>query len=73
MERQQITSTNISSIGYDATNETLEVEFHNGGIYQYFQVPEAVYLELMSASSKGSYLHHQIKSRYQYKKIFEEY
>jgi KTSC domain-containing protein len=69
MERQQVSSSNIRSIGYDATNETLEVEFHSGGVYQYLNVPEPVYSELMSASSKGSYLNSQIKTRYQFRKV----
>ncbi|WP_432454536.1 KTSC domain-containing protein [Agarivorans sp. QJM3NY_29] len=42
---------------------TLEVEFHNG-VYQYFDVPQYIYDELMSASSAGSYLHHNIKNTY---------
>jgi KTSC domain len=69
MERQQVSSSNIRSIGYDTTNETLEVEFHSGGIYQYLNVPEPVYSELMGASSKGSYLNSQIKKQYQFRKI----
>jgi KTSC domain len=69
MERQHVTSTNIRSIGYDIISETLEVEFHSGGIYQYLNVPELVYVALMNASSKGSYLNSQIKMHYQYKKI----
>jgi hypothetical protein len=69
MERQHVTSTNIRSIGYDIISETLEVEFHSGGIYQYLNVPELVYVALMSASSKGSYLNSQIKKHYEYKKV----
>ena len=69
MERQRVTSTNIRSIGYDATNETLEVEFNSGGLYQYFNVPETVYTALMRASSKGRYLNDQIKDRYRYQAV----
>ncbi len=69
MDRQDVTSTNIRSIGYDNDSGMLEVEFHNGGIYQYLNVPELVYAAMMSASSKGSYLNSQIKKQYEYKKI----
>ena len=69
MERQKVTSSNIRSIGYDTRSETLEVEFHSGGIYQYLDVPEPVFSQLMNASSKGSYLNSQIKKRYQFRKI----
>ena len=69
MERQRVTSTNIRSIGYDATNGTLEVEFNSGGLYQYFNVPETVYTALMRAASKGRYLNDHIKDRYSYQEV----
>lgn len=43
MNRTSVTSSNIASIGYDPSSLTLEVEFTDGSIYQYFDVPEAVY------------------------------
>jgi len=64
MDRQRVSSSNLRSIGYDATSSTLEVEFNSGGVYQYSGVPEAVYEALMRASSKGSYLNNHIKDRY---------
>lgn len=42
MNRKSVTSSNIASIGYDETSETLEIEFKNGGVYQYFDVPQGV-------------------------------
>ncbi|MBU4457089.1 MAG: KTSC domain-containing protein [Nanoarchaeota archaeon] len=69
MERQRVSSTNVQSIGYDVGNGTLEVEFHNGGIYQYFGVPETAYTGLMRASSKGGYLNDHIKDRYRCRKL----
>ena len=69
MIRQSVSSSNIRSIGYDTESRTLEIEFHSGGIYQYFNVPESVYNALMSASSHGSYFHRHIKDQYQWTKI----
>jgi hypothetical protein len=69
LDRKYVSSSNIHSIGYDAENQILEVESNSGGIYQYFGVPEYVYDELMAASSHGTYLHQNIKGRYQYKRI----
>ncbi len=63
MDRIPVSSSNISSVGYDQDSQTLEVEFLGGGVYQYFQVPSSVYEEFMSASSKGRYHHQNIKSR----------
>jgi hypothetical protein len=39
MNREAVTSSNIASIGYDEDSQTLEIEFLNGGLYQYFDVP----------------------------------
>ena len=61
MERQSVSSSNLASIGYDTTSNTLEVEFYNGSIYQYFDVPEHEYQALMCAESKGRYFDANIK------------
>jgi hypothetical protein len=69
MNRQAVTSSNIASIGYDANSQTLEVEFLNGGVYQYFDVPHHIYNGIMSADSHGQYLAQNIKGVYRYSKI----
>jgi hypothetical protein len=48
---------------------TLEIEFHDGGLYQYRSVPASVHAGLMGAASKGSYLAVHIKNRYPAHKI----
>lgn len=55
MEREHVESSNINEIGYDPESQTLEIEFLNGSIYQYFDVPEHVYTELRTADSKGEF------------------
>lgn len=69
MIRHPINSSNIRSIGYDSESQTMEIEFHTDGIYQYFNVPESIHNALMSASSHGSFFHHHIKDRYKWRKI----
>jgi len=69
MDRQIVKSSNLKSIGYDQSSNILEVEFLSGGIYQYFKVPSQIYLELMKATSKGSYFHKNIKNKYKYNHI----
>lgn len=69
MNRQPVSSSNIASIGYDADSQTLEIEFLNGGVYQYFDVSQHVYEDLMSASSHGQYLARNIKGTYRYSKV----
>jgi len=69
MKRQQVESSNLASIGYDVENEILEVEFKHGGVYQYFEVPENVYRELMNADSHGKYFAANIRNDFKYEKI----
>ena len=64
MERTSVSSSNLSSVGYDPESLTLEIEFNNGGIYQYYDVQDHIYSEFMGADSLGSYFHHNIKNVY---------
>src|ERR1700704_1301342 len=57
MEREMVASSNVVSIGYDAGTETLEIEFTGEGVYQYYNVPEPLYQQLMASDSKGKFLH----------------
>lgn len=69
MERKTVTSSNLLSIGYDASLLILEVEFKNRSIYQYFGVPKRIYEDLISAQSVGGYLNKHIKKLYKFKQI----
>lgn len=69
MERKPVQSSNIAAIGYDYISLTLEVEFLNNSIYQYFDVPQNVYDDLMKASSHGQYLAKYIKGFFRYSKV----
>jgi len=66
MERISVHSSNVAEVGYDPETMTLEVMFHNGSIYQYFQVPQSVYEKLILADSVGGFLNSQIKNLYEY-------
>lgn len=69
MDRIPIDSSNISSIGYDENSGTLEIEFHSGAVYQYFDVNINVYKAIMEASSKGQYFAQHIKGYFRYVKV----
>lgn len=69
MGRIHVSSTNISSIGYDEATETLEIEFLSSAIYQYFNVPLNMHEQLMQAGSKGKFLHRHIKNKYPYSRV----
>lgn len=69
MKRTQVKSSNLISIGYDEDTKTLEIEYHNGGVYQYFNVQPKVYARIMVAPSIGRFFHQVIKPNYSYKKV----
>ena len=69
MNRQSVSSSNLSSVGYDSSTSTLEVEFNSGSVYQYSNVPASVHSALMSASSHGQYFNANIKNSYSYRQV----
>jgi len=69
MDRVRVVSSNVYSIAYDSKQRILEVEFNDRTIYHYFEVPDHMHVELMRASSKGSYLASHIKGKYRYRQI----
>lgn len=69
MKRQPVNSSTVAEVGHDEPSRILEVLFRNGTLYQYFDVPEREYQELIGASSVGQYLNAQIKGRYRYARV----
>lgn len=69
MNRAPVTSSTIASVGYDQASSTLEVEFINGRVYQYFDVPSVVHNALVSADSVGTYFNQEIKGVYRYARV----
>jgi len=64
MERQAVSSSNIVAVGYDEDLQLLEVEFLNGSVYQYMNVPSVVYTQLIEASSAGQFFNTHVKNAY---------
>jgi hypothetical protein len=69
MDREFVQSTNLRSVGYDAGDMILEIEFRSGGIYQYSNVPPEIYEALMLEPSKGRYFDRHIKERYRFRRV----
>jgi hypothetical protein len=69
MERSPVNSSTVASAGYDLPTTTLEVEFTNGNVYQYFDVPDLVYQEFRQAPSPGQFLNANIKGSYRYARV----
>lgn len=57
-------SVAVKSFDYDAKQKILRVEFMNGSIYQYHDVPKSLYSELEKAPSKGRVFNTQIRDKF---------
>jgi hypothetical protein len=67
MHRVPVDSSSIDSIGYE--KNILEVGFRNGGVYQYFDVPEETLIMLLQADSKGRFFNQNVRGRYASKRL----
>ena len=61
MDRKQVSSSLVASVGYDADEEVLEIELQDGKVYQYRDVPEETYQGLLDADSIGRYFNLHIR------------
>lgn len=64
-----VRSSNLNAVGYDSINHILTIRFNNGTVYEYYRVPMHTYTGLMSAGSKGSYHHRNIRGHFKYRRI----
>lgn len=69
MNRVGVKSSNIKSIGHDSATNTLEVEFNNGGVYQYHDFTSGHYGSFTGAQILGSHFHANIKNNFKFSKI----
>ena len=64
MERQEVDSFGLTSVGYDEKEQVMEVEFkRTGGVYLYFDIPKNVYEGLFSAECIDRYFLRHIKRK----------
>lgn len=67
---ESVDSTCFSEIGYDEDHEILLVRFlESDSLYEYYDVPEDVYEDLLNADSPGGYYNDNIKGYYDYDQL----
>lgn len=70
MKRTPVDSSSLRSLGYDAAQQVLEVEFASGALYRYEQVPAAAVQALLQADSLGRHFNQVFKAQhYAYRRI----
>lgn len=61
-------SSNVEEVTFDDQTDTLTVTFQGGEKYDYMNVPASVYRAFQAAPSAGSFVHRQLKGRYNYER-----
>lgn len=62
--REPVVSSALTTVGYSKRLRALEIEFHDGSIYRYLEVPRFVHRELIAAESKAGYYNHHVRGKY---------
>lgn len=69
MERRKVSSSQIRSIGYESSSQTLEVEMSDGTVWQYSRVPSEVHRRFMAAPTIASYYRDNIEEEYSRRRL----
>lgn len=64
IKRVPVESSALATIGYSKKLRALEVEFRNGSVYRYLEVPLDVYEALLRANSKARFYDESIRHKY---------
>ncbi len=59
-----VSSSMAATIAYDANEQTLQVEFNNGAVYQYLGVDQETWEDFYSSDSVGGFFNQEIKGRF---------
>jgi hypothetical protein len=64
IRREPLASRALAAAGYSKRLHIMEIEFCNGAIYRYLDIPASVYRDFLSAESKTQFYDWNIKGRY---------
>lgn len=64
MQFKPVTSTSVDALGYDAMCNVLGVLFKSKTVYFYTGVPVSVYVDFVTAESKGGFHAAAIRNKY---------
>jgi phage baseplate assembly protein gpV len=65
----EIQSSNIKKTEYDTETKKLLVQFNNGALYEYDEVPHQLYTQFRLSESQGKFFTTKISKVFKYKKI----
>ena len=62
--RQPVHSHALAAVGYSKRLHALEVEFVNGAVYRYSNVPPEIYRDLLEAPSKAQFYDANVRGHF---------
>lgn len=69
MVNHMVISSEIEWIGYEHKDRMLQVEFIEGPVYRYQEVPRSIFEEFLQASSHGRYFETNVKGKFEHRRI----
>jgi hypothetical protein len=64
-----VDSSNLNRVRYEEDRRRLEIEFNDGSVYEFYEVPPAEFDGLLAADSHGSYFYKHIRENYSYNRV----
>lgn len=69
MVNHMVISSEIEWIGYEHKDRMLQVEFIEGPVYRYQEVPHNIFEEFLQAPSHGRYFESNVKGKFEHRRI----
>lgn len=69
VKRTPVDSTAIASVGYDESSQILELEYVDGDVYRYYDVPKPLHEALLDAPSIGQFVNTTIKGTFRHEQV----
>ncbi|MEJ6980341.1 KTSC domain-containing protein [Pedobacter sp. P351] len=67
LQEYTLTTTTSNIADFEYKSQVLTVNFFDGSVYEYFDVPKAVYIKLINADSPGRFARRHIFNSYVYR------
>jgi len=69
IDMQPVESSQIAAVGFDSAENILAVQFKNGGLYHYHEVPPEKFAALVQSESVGKFHAQHIKGAHRFEKV----
>jgi len=64
-----VISSSVADANYDEGTKIFTVKFNSGSTYAYRHVPLDIVKDFFSSTSKGQFIHTQLKGKFEHRKV----